>query len=380
MGRRKKGEPPEYRKHKRRGGAEGYAVDQGHRVYFPGKHGSAESRAAYEEYRRSWLAANQPGRQPIPSGCLVGELAKRYEDHAREYYRRPDGSPTDELRNLKMSMVQLLALYDVTEANAFTPEMLRDVRDAMTRDELSKNVINQRVGRIRRMFRWGVTERAVRGEVLTDLERLPDLPRGRGSVRETKRVLHVEWERVRATLPYLGRPELKALVMLQWWTGARPGQVCHIRGEDVFTGGIVTVGRKVLRVPDGFWLWVIGAKMAHLRADEDRLEYYPLNRKAQSVLRRWLRPEGYLLASSRADHYGRTSYHAAVTRASEAAGVPHWHPHQIRHSAYIRLQMLGGSEAAGLCLNHRADLSDVYGQKEIERAASHLRGLPLRLN
>lgn len=380
MGTRPQGEPPAYRRWKRRGQIVGYATDRGSRVTFPGAYNSRESRAAYERWRSEWVRLHELPAPP-PCGREVGDLVEAFLTHARDHYRRPDGTPTDEPRNFVMSFRELLALHADTVCDQFGPLDLETVRRGMIRAGLSRGVINQRVGRIVRLFRWGMGRELVRPETVMALTGLEPLARGRSAARETPRVLPVAWEAVEATLPFLACDELRAMVRTQWWAGCRPGQVCTLRGEDVYQSGAVELGRKVLAVPAGCWLWAIDAKMAALRNDEDREEVYVLGESAQEVLKPWLRREGYLFATDRSACYQETSYAHAVRNAinkARAAGVsvPRWWPHQLRHAAAERVQKALGIEAARAVLNHRSvNLTVHYSQRDIDLAAEAARRL-----
>src|SRR5262249_12604965 len=107
---------------------------------------------------------------------------------------------------------------------------------------LSRGVINRRVGRIVRMFKWGVSEELVPEGVWRALTTVRGLEKGRTGVRETEPVRPVAPEVVAATLPYL-LPPVRALAELQLATGMRPGEACAMRGCDLDAGGDVWLYR-----------------------------------------------------------------------------------------------------------------------------------------
>ena len=409
MGNRPKGEPPAYRPWRRRGTVVGYATYQNERIPFPGPYNSPESRQAYERWRAEWVRLNGVQAPQPPKGCEVAELVAAFLDHAGTHYRRPDGTPTSETVNYKLSLRFLLRRHATTPVNDFTPLDLEAVRDLMLREPitrtladgsekllrvgLSRGVVNQYTGRIVRVFVWGMGRGLLKPETVTALKGLQPLARGRSLARETPRVLPVTWATVEATLPWLASAQLRAMVLLQWWTGCRPGQACAIQGEDVYQAGTVTLGRKTLAVPEGMWLWVIDAKMAHLRGDEDREEFYFLGEPGKAVVGPWLRP-GYLFCPREAQphqamrvkkglgpSYQRTSYSHAIRDALKKAGskgevIPRWHPHMIRHAVAARVQAAAGLEAARAVLNHRGvDQTVEYSQRDTALAAEAIRAL-----
>jgi integrase len=69
------------------------------------------------------------------------------------------------------------------------------------------------------------------------------------------------------------------------------------------------------------------------------------------------------------NHYTTSSYRQAIQRACDKAGIPPWHPHQLRHNAATRLRAEFGLEGAQLILGHRkADVTEVYAELDQRKA------------
>jgi integrase len=102
----------------------------------------------------------------------------------------------------------------------------------------SRKLINQRVGRVRRAFKFGVENELVPAAVLHALAAVPGLQAGRTAARETAPVEPADDAVVDATQPFL-RPAVRAMVWVQRLTGMRPGEVCQLRAADHDTGGPV---------------------------------------------------------------------------------------------------------------------------------------------
>jgi integrase len=102
----------------------------------------------------------------------------------------------------------------------------------------ARTVINRRVGRIIRLFKWAVGEELVNALVQQALKAVAGLQKGRCDARETEPVRPVPDAMVDAVLPYL-LPPVRAMVQMQRLTGMRPGEVCLMRGIDIDMSGDV---------------------------------------------------------------------------------------------------------------------------------------------
>jgi integrase len=70
------------------------------------------------------------------------------------------------------------------------------------------------------------------------------------------------------------------------------------------------------------------------------------------------------------ERYTTYSYRRAVQRACEAASVPAWFPHQLRHAAATNLRKEFGVEVARIILGHKSAVTtEIYAQADRERAA-----------
>src|SRR5262245_5905133 len=118
MARTKRGTPPSYRRH-----SSGQACvtvrepDGRRREILLGPWESPESKAEYARILAE-LAANQ-GRTPpkarggAPADSTINEVVLAFWRHAEQHYRRPDGTPTGELHNLREALRPLKARYTV---------------------------------------------------------------------------------------------------------------------------------------------------------------------------------------------------------------------------------------------------------------------------
>jgi hypothetical protein len=117
-------------------------------------------------------------------------------------------------------------------AAEFSPLKLKAVRQLMIggyhhpeygpQPPLARGVVNQRVGRVVRLFKWAVGEELVTESVWRALSMVRGLEKGRSPARETEPIRPVPVEFVELTLPFLSR-QVAAMVRLQLLTGMRSG-------------------------------------------------------------------------------------------------------------------------------------------------------------
>jgi len=324
--------------------------------HYLGRYGSAESVAEYNRLIQGWLA-----RGPLPrTGPAPGDHTLSINDlilafwtrHAETHYRHADGTPSGELANYRDSLRPLRRLYGPTLAAEFSPLRLKDLRKAMIASGLSRGTINQRVGRVVRVFKWGASEELVPAGVHDALKTVGGLPKGRSEAREPAPVQPVPAEAVEAVRPHVAR-QVWAMIELQRLTARRPGEVVIMRTSDLDTSGEV-------------WLYT---PARHKTAHHGRERAIFLGPRAREIVSSWLRPDPaeYLFSPREAmaefravqrrnrttplypsqqarapkanpgrtlgDRYSVKSYHHAIGYGCRKVGIPAWHPNQLRHSA-----------------------------------------------
>lgn len=398
---------PSYRHHKPSGQAVvtiRTAAGERRDVYL-GVYNSPESRAEYGRIVAELAAGPvSPARASGGSGPTVDQVLLAFWKYAEQHYRRPDGSPTFEISEYKQTFKALRPLYGHTPAAEFGPLALKAVRAAMVGKGWSRKLINARVGRVKRMFKWAASEQIVPVAAHTALGTVTGLQKGRGAAPETEPVVPVAWEVVVRTLPYL-RPTLRGMIEVQWLTGMRPGEVCALRPCDIDTTGAVWVYR-----PPYSKMSYKGQKRAVMigpRAQEvlkrftpaESASYYfcpaasvaqfhaerAANRKTPKYTSHIRRNAALPKGKKRKPRarYTSMSYGYAIRRAVERANavlieaavdvelqVPEWAPNQLRHSLGTAVRDRFGLEAAQVVLGHeRADVTQVYAEKNLALAA-----------
>lgn len=356
-------------------------------------------RCEYDRLVSAWIGNGRQVLRPAGDGGdgpSVNEVALAYLRHAETYYRKPDGSPTSELANVKLAlrrMKEAIGRKAVSEVDGLD---LETIRRRMIADGMVRAQINKTVGRIRRVFKWGVARNLVPLAAWQKLTTVEGLRAGRSDAAESDPVQPVPVAFVDATLPFL-RPQVAAMVQLQRLTGMRPGEVCAMRTCDLETGGAVWFYRPA----------------HHKTAHHGKRRVIAIGPQAQAVLRPWLRTglQEYLFqpaesvaafrAEQRAsrkskvqpsqvdrrrkrrkrqpsDRYGKTAYVHAIYRAVDAANranpqadpIPRWAPNQLRHLHASEVRKRFGLEAAQVALGHaHAAVTEIYAERDLGLAA-----------
>jgi integrase len=399
---------PSYRLHKPSGRA---VVTIGERDIYLGNHGTTASRREYKRVIAEW--AVHGGTLPKQASDLtITELCAAFMRHAKTYYRRPDSSQTNELKNFKLSIRRLKDIYGRTLAADFGPLALKSVRQEMIDDDLARRNINHHVNRIRHIFKWAVENELIEPTVLHGLQAVSGLRAGRSKAKETAPIRPVPDTFVDAVLDHLS-PQVAVMIELQRLTGMRSGEVTAMRGADINMAGKVWVytpethktawhghQRQVYLGPKAQEIigpYLVADLQAYLFAPSNgrRFGIVSADRKTKAYpceLRRREKQRAARLARGRkkklADRYDTISYYRALRYGIEAANrarlaeakangidpdkvdlVPHWHPHQLRHNAATNLRREHGIEVARIILGHRSPaITEVYAEVDHARA------------
>ncbi|WP_339687107.1 site-specific integrase [Gimesia maris] len=383
---------PSYCKHKASGQAVVHIKGKSH---YLGLYGSPESHSKYhqliaENFGEKRVECSARGRG---SDLTVVELIAAYWNHAKSYYVK-NGEPTSEQYSLKLAFRPLKKLYGHSLVSDFGPLSLEIVRDEMIEAGITRSRINQHVGRIRRMFKWGVAKEMLPVEIYQSLMSLDGLKKGRSSAIESKAVKSVAWSIVKKTLPYLPA-QIQAMVRIQMLLGCRPSEIAQLRPCDVFDRD------------QEVWVYEPESHKSEHR-DLDRKIF--IGRRAQILLKKWLSrdSEKYCFSpkesreqydyersqnrrtphtpSSRSrrrkkrckkqpgEKYTTLSYGRAIRNACRKAGVESWSPHQLRHTRATIIRKKHGLEASQVVMGHsKADVTQIYAERNYELAKEVVR-------
>ncbi len=369
------------------------------RIYL-GRWDDPEVAERYARLIAEWNANGRLSAAPPGSSMTILELVDRFSIYAEDAY-----GETREFANYRPALRPLLRLYGRTSAAEFGPKALKVLRETYVAEGISRRTVNDRVGRIKRMFKWAAGEELVPASAYHALCTVVGLRRGRTAAHDPAPRRPVDDAMVRLTLPHLS-DVIQAMVKVQRLVGMRSGELCRMRGRDLEMTGEV-------------WEYHVAHHKGSWRGNQ---LIYPLGPRAQEILTPYLNPNldaplfspadserqrraalslsrqtpitaGNRPGSNRSrtpawkpgEAYGPDTYARAIARGCEKAFPPpdgltkeqrakwvkehRWTPHQLRHARATEERKRGGIEAAQLILQHqRCDVTQVYAERDREAA------------
>lgn len=386
------------------------------RDIYCGRFGSPEADAQYKRICAD-LLANGPEllrlhgaaafsgdtRQFVPpSGRVisVAELVLAYVEFAERHYR----APSRELEIVKRVAKALREEFGFLPASDFGPRCLKAIRQKRIDKGNARNYINAMTSRIVRMWKWASAEELIPASAWHQLQSVTGLRAGRSEAKETPPKEAVPEEIYRATLRHVGRV-VAALLELLWLTGARSGelfpirtcdiirdttpwQYCPIRHKNAHRGHkrVIFFGPRARAIlapflneeePEAYLFSPAeaateqknAAKASH-RSDTQRATA-AANKRRLASRERVLKTGKSRPKSSRRPGlvYTRHSLGNAVRRVCKRHGIPHWHPHLLKHTVRVRLEMLTNPVAAA------ATRGELRASPEAQSALAHTNAL-----
>lgn len=353
-----------------------------------GTYGSEASRLEYTRVVNEWQANHRRIPGSVSSDITINELIMTFWHHVEQHYRHSDGTPTSEVENYRLSLRPLREMYGHSLAARFGPLALKAVRKTMIDAGLARGVINQRISRIRHMFKWATSEELVHPSTYHGLKAVEGLQAGRSAAKDPPRVLPVSTEHVEAVLPLVNR-YVRGMIQVQQLTGMRPGEVCSMKRSEIDMSGaiwfykpthhktawrgrerIVGIGPKAQSILKTFFTADIHDFLfSPARMMEDRAIEMRAKRKSKVQPSQVCRKKKNPQRKPRGRYY-RAAYAYAIHRACIKAEIPKWHPNQLRHAFATEVRRRFGLEAAQVGLGHsRADVTQVYAEADTDLAA-----------
>lgn len=407
---------PKYRKH---AASQQAFVELAGRRHYLGRHGTKASLLEYDRRIGEWLQNGRtirPTDDDAPGSLLVIELIVAYLNFAKAYYRKA-GRPTSEYTAIVQALRQLRRLYGRTRVSDFGPIAMQAVMAQMVTSGWSRGTINRQAARIKRMFKWAVSQELIPASIHHALSSVAGLRKGRTEARETDPVRPVAGDVVDLTVEQL--PDVVAdMVRFQRLVGCRPSEVCSLRPRDV------------VQSADADEVWTYRPE-SHKMEHRGRERIVFIGPQAQEILSRYLArdansycfqpqdSESKRLAARSAARkvppcsgnrpgsnrkarpkrkagaqYNVAAYRRAIGRACDLA-FPHptlsampkaklpveqlvelkkwqsahrWSPNQLRHSAATEIRRKFGIEGAQVILGHSSvDTTEVYAERDYQK-------------
>jgi len=260
---------------------------------------------------RSRYEAQVRGDTPRPS--TVAQLVTAWLLHVKETCApRPNGRSSS-FTNSRDATRPMVELYPDLMVEQFGAVQLQAVRLYMIDLNLGRLTINDRIARIRRLYRFAKARGWIE-QVTVDALGIDGLRKGRSKAKEVAKKRAVPMESIKQVLrdPKLGRT-IKDMVRVQLATGMRPAEVCYLKGKEIDTS------EKLWVFEPEDW------KMAHMELTRTVL----MGPRAQLVLGRYMN-DGYLFLTRRQGPYRVDSYRQEIARSCLRMRVEHWCPLQIR--------------------------------------------------
>ncbi len=168
---------PKYRKHRASGQA---IVTLDGRDFYLGPHGTKTSHHEYDRLIAEWLANGR--RLPVGHEDIalttMAELMAAYRRFVRLYYRK-NGRLTSEVAGVDRALAYVKKLYLRLPVVEFGPLKLKAVRQTMIDAGWCRKTVNQQIGRVVRMVKWGVAEELVPPQIHQALASVTGLRKGR---------------------------------------------------------------------------------------------------------------------------------------------------------------------------------------------------------
>lgn len=354
---------PKYRRHQT---GRGFVEFKGVRHYLPGAYNSPESLEAYKAFLRVHVFSEAKAfAAPTGEGVSLNDVIAAYLDYAADHY--PAGNRS-EYNNCRHALLPLSIARGTTPAVDFGPKALKEYRKGLIASGQSRGYINQQLAKIRRAYKWAASEELIPVAAYQAIATVDGLQAGRTEAIEPPAREPVEWSTLEPVLAEVS-PTIRAMLLLQWHTGARAGSVVRATPSQF----------APLPGEPSVLLWSPVHKQQHTGA----ALLLPIGPKCREVIGPLLEksPDAPLFdpRSARKNaryrrFYSTHTYGRAITRGIDRVNatrkpeekIPHFSTHQIRHSKGEAIRNVYGLEAAQAILGHGSiDATQLYSERRL---------------
>lgn len=283
-------------------------------------------------------------------------------------------------------------LYDMNTSE-FTPRRLKELREFLIEQGLARSTINQRIGRVKKLFKWGVSEEMVSPSIMSALYAVDGLRKGETTAADPKSRPPVSFERVDEVRQYLP-PVVTGMLELQWLTGMRSANICDMTLSQIDQSDDVWIYRpsshkglwrgKGLAIPIGPNCQKIIKAAISGRSQEspifrpvDAVKWHSENNKqfiswVNREAGEWYTPNTYrqsvMRAQARAAGLSITRKLPTKEEFLSAGWIP-WTPYQLRHAAITKLRQQYSLEDVRAYIGHSTvQATEIYSDHDIATA------------
>jgi integrase len=315
----------------------------------------AEARTKLADVRRDLDAGLPAGDQRL----TVGELLEEWLEHL------PASVQSDNTRIVHEWAVRrhLVPALGHRRLRELTADDVESLLHSMADRRMSRASLARVLNVLRRALR--AAER--RGRVARNVADLVDVPAA--SVRRSR---SLSVDQARAVLSAASGDRLEALYVTGLMLGLRPGELLGLPWSAVdFDSGTVRVTQSLLR--EGKLLVIGQTKTPHSRRVlmmpapvVEALRQHELTQQQERRSASIWTETGLVFTTSVGTAIDPSNLRRGFARLTEAAGIGHWHPHELRHSAASIMS------AAGVRLEVIADVLGHDGVRTTSAVYRHL--------
>ncbi len=371
---------------------------------------------AYDAKVAEWLAAGRPTiAQRETQQVTVAELLLAFLRDAKATY----GTDSKSSRYFKFrQLVKRLRVYDKMFIVDFGPQQLKGIRQQMISEGLGRSTINQSIGSIKQIFKWGVTEQLVPITSYQALQCVAGLRKGYTNAPEGEPVTPVAMEVVEKTIPFMPLV-VQDMVRLHCIIGCRPSEVCLLKWSDIDTSSlpwkaslrehknahrgkerIMYFGpraRKILErhtsaAESGGYVFSPRESEAKRIEVNAKNRTTPLNQGNRRGYTEFSRTGKRKRTRAPRLHYDRSSYLRAIHRSCDKAfPAPEsltegevkrwqkkhrWYASQIMHTVATVTRSEQGLEVAGILLGHsELQTTQIYAERDYGRLKNFMEAM-----
>ncbi|QQE10824.1 tyrosine-type recombinase/integrase [Planctomycetota bacterium] len=284
------------------------------------------------------------------------ELIEKYKEYALDCYVGRDGKPTNEFKSIRQVLSQLNDYYPMIRASRLRPLKVIEFRDDLIERDNTIETINDKVSRIKRMYRYACEREYVDSEVFVAVNSVTPLKPGRCRARANKKVNPVDWKRLRAVLR-VSNDQLQRMIRVHYLTGMRPTEFFEMKWQDLKIQNDVA-----LYVPEDH-------KTSYLK----KKRYIVFGPRVIKLLGSNQRI-GYVFKTKYGTSYNKYSYRREIVRACERAGVEKFTPRQLRHNSATRFCRRFGISVAKELLGHETEaMTRIYVEDNVRGLLDYAR-------